>query len=282
MYKDNDHIDCGIIKHVFLGPDNLTQYKIKFKNNHTTTATSSQLTAPDETEISDIPTSPEDFIANAKFLDSTELALLAKPLPLNKLEVEWKRLHDKLGHLPFGELDKLVKHGILPSKFKSLAGKQILCPSCIFGRMRRRQWRFKGKKNLIRKDNQQYPGAKVSTDQIVVSQPGLVPRMNGRHTNDHVSGTTCFLDHQSGFSYSSLQTSLDGAQTLDAKLAFETLADSCGVEIKSYRADNGRFAEKSFRDSVKACNQTIGFCGVGAHHQNGIIEWQQQCLISHA
>ena len=86
--------------------------------------------------------------------------------------------------------------------------------------MRRRQWRFKGDKKHICKENHKYPGAKVSTDQIVVAQPGLVPRMDERHTNDRVCSATCFLDHQSGFSYSSLQTSLDCAQTLDAKLAF--------------------------------------------------------------
>jgi hypothetical protein len=135
LYKDDDHVERGIIERVSLGPDKLTTYEIKLKNNHTATATPSQLTAPDETELADIPTSPQDFIANAKFMDSNELALLAKPLPLNKIEVEWKKIHDKFGHLPFAELDKLVKHGVLPSKFKSLAGKQILCPSCIFGRM---------------------------------------------------------------------------------------------------------------------------------------------------
>ena len=123
LYKDDDHIEHGIIKRVSLGPDKLTMYEIKFKDNHTATATPSQLTAPDETEMAEIPTSPEDFIHNAKFLDATELALLVKPLPLNNLEVEWEKIHDKFGHLPFAELDKLVKHGVLPSKFKSLAGK---------------------------------------------------------------------------------------------------------------------------------------------------------------
>ena len=39
-----------------------------------------------------------------------------------------------------------------------------------------------------------------------------------------------------------------------------------------YHADNGRFAESSFRDAVDDSNQTITFCGVGAHHQNAIVE----------
>ena len=44
------------------------------------------------------------------------------------------------------------------------------------------------------------------------------------------------------------------------------------VRVQSYRADNGRFAEKAFQDEVAHCNQVITYCGVGAHHQNGSIE----------
>ena len=75
-----------------------------------------------------------------------------------------------------------------------------------------------------------------------------------------------------------MQTSLDGDQTVAAKLAFESNAESCGVQIKSYRADNGRFAEKCFTGAVTQAQQTIDFCAVGAHHQNGVIERNFQIL----
>ena len=54
------------------------------------------------------------------------------------------------------------------------------------------------------------------------------------------------------------------------------------MNIKHYHADNGRFGEKKFTDDVKACSQRITFCGVGAHHQNGITEnaIKQLTLIS--
>ena len=55
-------------------------------------------------------------------------------------------------------------------------------------------------------------------------------------------------------------------------MAFEKLAETHGVKIKSFLADNGRFAEVGFRDAVAIANQIISFFGVGAHHQNGIIE----------
>ena len=112
----------------------------------------------------------------------------------------------------------------------------------------------------------------MSTDQLVVVQLGLVPRISGRHTKDRICGATGFLDHYAGYIYSSLQTSLDDMQTLAAKHSFEAHADGCGVHVKSYMADNGRFTEKPFRDAVKNANQTINFCTVGTHNQNGIIK----------
>ena len=61
-------------------------------------------------------------------------------------------------------------------------------------------------------------------------------------------------------------------ETLAAKKAYEILAGTHDVTIKRYHADNGRYAEEGFHDAVKAANQELTFCGVGAHHQNGIAK----------
>ena len=45
-----------------------------------------------------------------------------------------------------------------------------------------------------------------------------------------------------------------------------------GHNIKSWHADNGRYTEKDFKEAVSFADQTINFCGVGAHHQNEIAE----------
>jgi hypothetical protein len=45
-----------------------------------------------------------------------------------------------------------------------------------------------------------------------------------------------------------------------------------GVRIKHYHADNGRFADNGFMNAVKKQQQTISFCGVNVHFQNGIAE----------
>ena len=203
-----------------------------------------------------------------------ELQYLKHPLPQTPLEKEWMQLHDKYGHMSFRKMDQLVQNNMLPNKFKKLKGKHYMCPSCAYGRMRKRAWRSKGPKNLrnICKPAHNHPGAKVSVDQLVVAQPGLVPRLSGRHTHDRMCGATCFIDLFSKYSFSSLQTSLDREQTLAAN------AESCGVKIKSYRADNGRFAEKSFRDAGVGAQQVIDYCAVGAHHQNGVVERHFQSL----
>ena len=97
---------------------------------------------------------------------------------------------------------------------------------------------------------------------------------------ERIYGATVFIDHYSGYSFSSLRTSLDADQTIAAKEAFEAHSASCGVTIESYRADNGHFTKKGFGDSIDDARQTIDFCALGAHHQNGVSERHNQRLTS--
>ena len=169
---------------------------------------------------------------------------------------------------------RLSELGYLPKKFLVLKPfrKQILCPSCLFGSAKRRSWRTRSKYNGIRKEKQNFPGAKVSIDQMVSAHPGLVPRLSGRHTNERITCVTVYKDHYTDYSYSHLQTDVSGDSTEASKEAFERHANDYGNKIMSYHADNGRFAELQFREAIKNANQSISFCAVGAHHQNGIIE----------
>jgi hypothetical protein len=73
-------------------------------------------------------------------------------------------------------------------------------------------------------------------------------------------------------SYVHLQESLTSAYTVEAKEAFEAFARNMGVRIQHYHADNSRFADNGFMNAVKQQQQTISFCGVNAHFQNGIAE----------
>ena len=52
----------------------------------------------------------------------------------------------------------------------------------------------------------------------------------------------------------------------------EKVMEQAGRNTKHYHADNGRFSDNGFIYAINTKYQKITFCGVGAHHQNGIIE----------
>ena len=73
--------------------------------------------------------------------------------------------------------------------------------------------------------------------------------------------------------YVFLMTSTTQEETIRAKHSFEKHAeDLAQVWIRRYHADNGRFAEEGFCQEIRNAQQSISFCGVGAHHQSSIIE----------
>ena len=94
--------------------------------------------------------------------------------------------------------------------------------------------------------------------------------MAGFLTNLRIWGATVFMDHFSDYDYVALMRDLTLHKNLLAKTAFERHANKGGVSISAYRADNGRFSDAGFQKAIKDANQTITFCAVGAHHQNGI------------
>ena len=67
-------------------------------------------------------------------------------------------------------------------------------------------------------------------------------------------------------------TNFSAEATLEANHAYEHLSGSDEVRILRYHANNGRFAKHSFINDIKDKDQRITFCGVGSHHQNGIIK----------
>jgi uncharacterized protein with PIN domain len=66
-------------------------------------------------------------------------------------------------------------------------------------------------------------------------------------------------------------TNMTSQETVEAKQAFEQFTANHGVAIKHYHADNGRFADNAFKQHCKQYNQTISYCGVNAHFQNGMV-----------
>ena len=187
-------------------------------------------------------------------------------------------LHEQLGHCSFAQLKQMAEQGIIPRKFAKVPPPK--CPSCLYGKAHRKPWRTHKIDPKIKPTT--VPGAVVSIDQLESPVPGFVPIAKGQPTVRRYRGASVFVDHATDFTYVHMHQHLTTDETLDAKHAFERLAEQHGVHILHYHCDNGRFANKAFVDDVRAAHQTITFCGVGAHHQNGIAEWRIRDITENA
>ena len=79
----------------------------------------------------------------------------------------------------------------------------------------------------------------VSVDQLVSPSPGLVAQLTGILTTKRYKYATVYADHASRLGYVFLQKTASADETLEGKLAFEKYAESRGVTVRNYHADNG-------------------------------------------
>jgi hypothetical protein len=181
------------------------------------------------------------------------------------------RWHYRLGHLSFAKIKLLALLRILPRKLAAV--KPPKCAGCLYGSMMKRPWQTKSAQNKGRLRTVQVPGECISVDQLESPLPGFVAQLKGKLTRKRYNAATVLVDHKSQLSYVHLQEGLTSKETVKAKHAFEAYAWVFGINtIRHYHADNGRFADNAFLKDVTASGQTISFCGVNAHFQNGIAE----------
>ena len=205
-----------------------------------------------------------DFMVNPTVIPSDDQD---EPL-LKSDQAALMRLHEQLGHCSFAQHKQMAEQGIITTKLAKVSPPK--CPSCLYGKAHRKPWRTHKIDPKIKPTTT--PGAVVSIDQLESPVPGFVPIAKGQPTVRRYRGALVFVDHASDFTYIHMLQHLTTDKTIDAKHAFQRLAKQHGVRILHYHCDNGRFADKAFVDDVRAAHQTITFCGVGAHHQNGIAE----------
>ena len=179
-------------------------------------------------------------------------------------------IHETLGHLSFHVLKIMARCGIIPRDLAEVLPPT--CPGCAYGKAHRRQWRYKGAKNIKKIRVATRPGEVISMDQLVSPTSGFFPIHRGVPTTKRYLGATIFVDHFSDYTYAHLMTNRDGPSTVAAKEAFERILSTHGVKAKHYHADNGLFDTEVFKSSIKQAHQTLSFCGVNAHHQNGKAE----------
>jgi hypothetical protein len=162
----------------------------------------------------------------------------------------WAYWHHRLGHPPNLRVRAMARAGKLP---RNLADCRIpLCPSCVFGKATRRPWRSKGQPTGLNKgETITSPGDCVSVDQLESPTQGLIGQIKGTLMRRRYQVTTVFVDHFSATLplFVHHQQTTSGADTIEAKTAFEAFAASHGVTVRHYHADNGRFAEHKFPGS---------------------------------
>jgi hypothetical protein len=97
-------------------------------------------------------------------------------------------------------------------------------------------------------------------------------QLKGRLTHGGYKVATIFVDHYSQLGYVHMQKDLSSLETLKAKHAWELFARERGIIVKNYHADNGRFVNNTWKDSLLEENQGLTYFGVNAHWQNGIAK----------
>ena len=130
----------------------------------------------------------------------------------------------------------------------------------------------KGVKSIAKKGSIKDPGDLIHMDQAESTNPGRPLTHSGRNSTKKIHVVTIFVDSISHKVYAGFQQSTGATETVASKQEVEIDAKSCGVNLKAFRADNGIFKSVEFRYDLDDKDQRITFCGVGAHHQNGVAE----------
>ena len=260
-------------------------HRVRLQDGSSVTVDASHLQMIHQPDLTNVPSTPFDYQKEVSqdYISREDAIRLARPRALSPMQQMLMNWHHRLYHLPFRRMFMLAEKGYLPKCLLKCRDYLPLCVACQFGSARRRPWRTKGKKHgNIRRKEEIRPGDGQSLDQIVSAQPGLIPQMAGFLTSSRLWGATVVVDHFSDYTYCHLMKDFTLEETLNAKKSWEQILFQAGHQAKHYHADNGRFADDDFRAHCAERNQSLSFCGVGAHHQNGIVEGRIKILTQGA
>ena len=102
------------------------------------TTTREHLRAPENPDISWIPSSVPEYRSTVNLLSQKDIEKLISPIHLSPLQQEFLSVHHKLFHLPYTTMLRLAKFGILPRRFLKLRNDLPPCVSCMFGQAHRK------------------------------------------------------------------------------------------------------------------------------------------------
>ena len=166
---------------------------------------------------------------------------------------------------------------VFPTKHKKTKScDRPRCAGCLLGKMGRRSTCSSLTQNLgemTLRAGSITPGSLIFCDQYSSSELGRRWETFGReHDRDKFIGGTLYYDSSSTVMHCNHQVSLQAGDTIAGKHKVEEFYQSIGSPIQSFRGDNQIFNSAEFLDDCARSHQTVNFCGVGAHHQNGVAE----------
>ena len=167
--------------------------------------------------------------------------------------------HNRLGHMDFSRIQKFSRLGLLPRELSTVRPQDYpVCPSCHYGKQKRSH-RLSINDNHVISGSDDKPGDCVSMDLIHSLIGGLIPQQRGKPRLERYRYACVFVDHVSNMTFVTFQLSASAEETVESKHAFERFALSHGVSIRKYRADNGSFNTRVFKEAITAANQRIDF-----------------------
>ena len=152
--------------------------------------------------------------------------------------------------------NKIIKDPIVVTSHDSTSTVSIpVCAVCQLGKQKRRGGGTTKTRKLVSmklKINILEPGQMVSTDKFVIREKGRLHHTKGREKKeDCYCGGTVFVDHDSSYVFIQNQVRLINGETILAKRKFEKIEKYFGVDIKSYRYDNGIYKVRSLYPTWK-------------------------------
>jgi hypothetical protein len=218
------------------------------------------------------PTLPDDSSLTASTTALLSSEDLNTDAPLTYLQRRLLLKHQQLGHLHMARVQVLARSGIFGPSFQSLGTcDPLLCKACLHGKQHRQAVTSTTATGSIDASHLQ-PGDCISGDQLESSTPGLVATYQGSPSTATYRAGTLLVDHASRYLHFTPHYSTGANEAVQAKLQFELHAKTYHRTIRAYHTDNGVFHSKLFRQSCLSQGQHLQFCGVNAHHQNGIAE----------
>ncbi len=112
LYTKDGHTSYARVEEIFFDDDMVLRFRIKTKSDESITVTRESLRAPEAPDIGWIPTNVPEHREAASHLSEEELNAIANPVKLSPLQEEFLALHERLWHLPFSVMFRLVKFRI--------------------------------------------------------------------------------------------------------------------------------------------------------------------------